>query len=240
MLNGLDLFSGIGGIAVALQPWVRTVAYVEIDAWCQAVLWERMRDGRLDVAPVWDDITTFDPRPFAGAVDIVSGGFPCQDASRAGPGGGVAGGRTGLWWEAHRIIRELRPMFVFLENTPGILSAGRGAAEVTGSLAALGYDLRWGVVGADAIGAPHHRARWWVLAYSGSEGLALPKQKAVPGEGRREEGRAVAELPTPINSPDLGGSIHGLPARVDRVRSLGNSVVPHAAQEAFRRLMFGE
>jgi hypothetical protein len=124
VLHGLDLFSGIGGIARALRPWVRTVAYVEREPWCQAVLWERIRAGDLDVAPLWDDVTTFDPRPFAGAVDIVSGGFPCQDISTAGRGAGLAGERSGLFFQITRIVRVVRPAFIYLENVPAITAGG--------------------------------------------------------------------------------------------------------------------
>ena len=157
MLNGVDLFTGIGGISLALQPWVRTVCYVEIEPYCQQLLRERIADGQLDDAPIWDDITTFDGEPWAGAVDCISGGSPCQDISLAGNGAGLDGERSGLWWEMHRLIGEIRPGFVFLENVPAITN--RGGRAVVGALAALGYDARWGVLSAFDVGAPHRRDR---------------------------------------------------------------------------------
>ena len=175
-MNGLDLFSGIGGIALALRPWVRVRCYVEIDRYCQAVLMSRMRDGQIDDAPIWDDVRTFEPEPWGGRdgrpyqgqfgypIDIISGGFPCQDISVAGRGAGLGGERSGLFFEIVRLARALRPRFIFLENVPAIV--GRGGWEVIGALAALGYDARWGVLSAFDVGAPHLRERWWCLAYS--------------------------------------------------------------------------
>src|SRR5690606_10421534 len=125
MLRGLDLFSGIGGLTLALAPWVRPVAYCENDRYATAVLLSRMRTGDLPCAPIWDDVRTLrgDMLP---SVDIIYGGFPCQDISCAGRGAGLAGGRSGLFFEIARLARELRPRFVFLENVPAITTRGLG------------------------------------------------------------------------------------------------------------------
>ena len=173
-MNGISLFAGIGGIDLGLQ-WAaeragggdRSVCYVEKDQYCQRVLRARIQDGTLHDAPIWDDVRTFDGRPWAGRVDIVAGGFPCQDLSLAGKRAGLDGERSGLFYELWRIVREVRPRYVFMENVPGLLTAGfgRGAREVASS----GYDLRWESVSAAAVGAPHIRERLWMVAYSNCE-----------------------------------------------------------------------
>ena len=126
MLNELALFAGAGGGAAS-------------------VLMARQNDGCLPPFPIWDDVRTFDGRPWRGRVDVVSGGFPCQDISAAGQRAGIDGARSGLWGEMARIIGEVRPRFVLVENSPMLTSCGLG--RVLGDLAALGYDARWGVLG---------------------------------------------------------------------------------------------
>lgn len=160
-LSGLDLFSGIGGISAALKPWTRPVAYCERDTYCQAQLLSRMQTGDLDRAPIWDDITTLrtDMLP---PVEIVYGGFPCQNISAAGAGAGLAGESSRLYFELERIVAAARPAFVFLENVPAIRT--RGLGRVVWGLASLGYDLRWTAVSASSVGAPHKRDRWFCLA----------------------------------------------------------------------------
>lgn len=162
-LNELALFSGAGGgiLGGHLLGW-RTVCAVEIEPYAAGVLVARQNDGLLPPFPVWDDICTFDGRPWRGIVDIVSGGFPCQDISAAGKGGGITGARSGLWKEMARVIGEVRPRFAWMENSP--LLVGRGLAVVLADLAEMGYDARWGIVGADDAGAPHIRKRIWVYA----------------------------------------------------------------------------
>ena len=162
-MNELALFAGAGGgiLGGKLLGW-RTVCAVELDAYCRRVLLARQRDGCLEPFPVWDDVTTFDGRPWAGLVDIVTGGFPCQDISSAGKRAGIDGERSGLWSEFARIIGEVRPRYVFVENSPMLTS--RGLGRVLGDLAALGFDAEWGVLGAHHAGAPHKRDRIWVVA----------------------------------------------------------------------------
>lgn len=294
MLNGLDLFSGIGGITVALLPWVRPIAYCEIDDYARRVLISRMADGTLPVAPIWDDVRTLQGGRDLLPVDIIYGGFPCQDISIAGHGRGLAGERSGLVFEILRLIDECKPAFVFLENVPAIRT--RGAERVVGELATLGYDCRWDCLSAYDMGAPHRRERWWLLAahpkriqlrdksrrrgrknWQGAsiirdDGEASPMADA---EGERwSEGRTECEIRTGesqstigdlrdsndtrlevrqswnagqqqavigadwwVAEPDVGRVVNGLPNRVDRIKCLGNSVVPAQAREAFIRLM---
>lgn len=176
---GLDLFSGIGGLTLALEPWVRPVAYCEIDPYPQGVLVRRMADDRLPRAPIWDDVRTLTASELP-PIDIVYGGFPCQDISVAGNGAGLAGERSGLVFEVFRIIAETRPAFVFLENVPAIRT--RGAERVVKELASLGYDCRWDRLSAFDVGAPHKRERWWLLAY----GYGCERQQKCHGQKSKD------------------------------------------------------
>ncbi len=169
-MNELALFAGAGGglLGGHLLGW-RTVCAVEIEPYAAGVLLARQNDGLLPPFPVWDDVRTFDGRPWRGCVDVISGGFPCQDISVAGKGAGIDGERSGLWSEMCRVICEVRPRFVLVENSP--MLASRGLGRVLGDLAALGFDAEWDVFGAHHVGAPHKRDRMWILAYAdGAEG----------------------------------------------------------------------
>ena len=162
-MRELALFAGAGGgiLGGKLLGW-RTVCAVECDPYAASVLVSRQNDGTLDPFPVWDDVRTFDGRPWRGIVDVVSGGFPCQDISAAGKGAGIDGERSGLWSEMARIVGEVRPRCVFVENSPNLVR--RGLARVLGDLAALGYDARWRRLSALELGAPHRRDRLWLVA----------------------------------------------------------------------------
>lgn len=165
MLNGLDLFSGIGGITLALAEWVKPVAYCEIEPYAQAVLISRMSEGLLPAAPIWDDVRTLKASDLP-EIDIITGGFPCQDVSSAGLRKGLDGERTGLFREAIRLIRECKPKFVFFENVQGIK---KYVFTVRGELEELGYTCRDGFIEASSVGASHPRQRWWLLAYVNGE-----------------------------------------------------------------------
>ena len=162
-LNELALFAGAGGgiLGGHLLGW-RTVCAVEWESYPASVLVARQNDGILPPFPIWDDVQTFDGRPWRGVVDVISGGFPCQDISAAGKGAGIDGERSGMWGEMARIIHEVRPRFVFVENSPMLTS--RGLGRVLGDLAAMGFDAKWGVLGAADIGANHQRDRIWIVA----------------------------------------------------------------------------
>ena len=162
-LNELALFAGAGGgiLGGHLLGW-RTVCAVEWEAYPASVLCARQNDGLLPPFPIWDDVQTFDGKPWRGIVDVISGGFPCQDISAAGKGAGIDGERSGMWGEMARIIHEVRPRFVFVENSPMLTS--RGLGRVLGDLASMGFDAKWGVLGAADIGANHQRDRIWIVA----------------------------------------------------------------------------
>jgi len=157
MLNGIDLFSGIGGISLALSEYVRPLAYCEIDPYCQAVLLSHQHKGTLPAAPIWDDIRTFPYGWFVDWIDIIYAGFPCQGISVAGHGKGLADERSGLFWEIVRLAKEIKPKFLFLENVPAITS--RGGGTVVSALTEMGYDCRWCVISAASVGACHRRDR---------------------------------------------------------------------------------
>ena len=162
-MNELALFAGAGGgiLGGHLLGW-RTVCAVERDAYAAQILAQRQNDGCLRPFPIWSDVTTFDGRPWRGLVDVVSGGFPCQDISAAGRGAGLSGQRSGLWSEMARVIGEVRPRYVYVENSPMLTSRGLGV--VLGDLAEMGFDAEWGVVSAADTGAPHLRERIWIVA----------------------------------------------------------------------------
>ena len=162
-MNELALFAGAGGgiLGGHLLGW-RTVCAVEWEPYAACVLAARQDDGILPPFPIWDDVQTFDGKPWAGRVDVVSGGFPCQDISAAGRGAGIDGARSGMWSHMARIVGEVRPRYVFVENSPMLTS--RGLHRVLGDLAEMGFDARWGVVSAEDVGAPHQRDRIWIVS----------------------------------------------------------------------------
>lgn len=168
-MNVLDLFSGVGGFSIGLErAGMRTVAFCEIEPYCRAVLGKHWPG-----VPIYEDVRSLTADRLSSdgiAVDVICGGFPCQDlsvaqgASRAG----LDGKRSGLWLEYARLIRELRPRFVIVENVPGLLSLGVGS--VLGDLAEIGYDAEWQVIPAGAVGAPHIRDRFWLVGYPNGNG----------------------------------------------------------------------
>ncbi len=167
-LNTFHLFAGAGGgILADLLLGHNPIGACEIEPYPRDVLLARQRDGILPAFPIWDDVCTLDGKPWRGTVDVLCGGFPCQDISAAGKGAGITGERSGLWKEYARLIDEMRPRFVFAENSP--LLRTRGLGVVLEDLAALGYNARWGVIGARDVGAPHKRDRMWVLAWKSSD-----------------------------------------------------------------------
>jgi len=168
-MNELALFAGAGGgiLGGHLLGW-RTICAVEWEAYPASVLVARQNDKILSPFPIWDDVQTFDGKPWRGIVDVVSGGFPCQDISVAGKGDGLDGERSGMWREMARIIGEVRPRYAFVENSPMLTS--RGLGTVLRDLAQLGYDAEWGVLGANDVGANHRRKRIWIMGYTNNYG----------------------------------------------------------------------
>ena len=195
-MNELALFAGAGGgiLAGHLLGW-RTVCAVEWEPYAACVLAARQNDGILPPFPIWDDIQTFDGRPWRGIVDVVSGGFPCQDISAAGRGDGLEGERSGLWREMARVVGEVRPRYVFVENSPMLTS--RGGTRVIADLTALRYHTQWDIMGAADVGAPHQRDRIWIVAHTRYWGR---------GDFRAFEGWENASFQWATCADSLGGS----------------------------------
>lgn len=230
-LYGLDLFSGIGGNTLGLGDYVRTIAYCEQDRHAQSVILSRMGDGSIPIAPIWDDITTLTRDAIEIPIDIIVGGFPCQDISSLGKGAGLEGKRSGLFFEVARLADELKPAFLFLENVPPIRT--RGLDTVIEKLTSIGYDLRWTTLSASEVGAPHKRERWFCLGFNTNSQYANEKRSI-----------SSREITNPFRTgwnretePRMAGVVNGLPQRVDRIKRLGNAVVPQQAKEAFKILM---
>ena len=194
-VNVLSLCAGVGGLDLGIRlacPAARTVCYVEREAHVAAVLVARMADAALDEAPVWSDLATFDGRPWRGVVDLVAAGFPCQPVSVAGRRKAQDDARW-LWPDIARVLRDARPGAAFLENVPGLLTAGIDV--VLGTLAELGFDAEWGVFSAQGVGAPHIRKRVFVLAVADGGGRRALLGRLVAG-GRAQpdpRGEVVAD-----------------------------------------------
>ena len=265
-LNELALFAGAGGgiLGGHLLGW-RTRVAVEIDPYARRVLLARQRDGMLPRFPIWDDVSTFDGKPWKGHIDVISGGFPCQDISIAGSGGGITGKRSGLWGEMARIVAEVVPQFVFVENSPALTS--RGLGTVLGDLATLGFDARWGVLGAHHVGAPHRRDRIWVLASHPKRLNALEQPQLEPRRGspvdaawhgskehlanangaqrerdKRPQRKQAQHAHLGGSSwwevePGLGRVADGVANRMDRLKCTGNGQVGAVALLAWQTLM---
>ena len=252
-LRELSLFSGAGGGLLATQHLLgwRAVCYVERDPYCVDVLKQRMADGLLHDAPIWDDCRTFDGKPWRGLVDVISAGFPCQPFSVAGASKADADDRNGWPWVA-RIVREVGPRYVFLENVPGLLASSHGYfGTVLGDLAESGYDVRWTCLSASACGAPHKRSRLWIVGVSNTytdsgrrEGRREQEPPRIKGESRGlfDRLRSDGELShAPAGAwwriePDILRVAHGVAARVDRLKAIGNGQVPAVAALAWRKL----
>jgi DNA (cytosine-5)-methyltransferase 1 len=237
-LNELALFSGAGGgiLGGKLLGW-RTVCAVEIDAYCASVLVARQNDGMLDPFPIWDDVRTFDGRPWREIVDVVSGGFPCQDISCAGKGKGITGERSGLWTEFARIIGDVRPRYAFVENSP-ILTI-RGLSNVLGDLAEMGYDARWGVFCGTSVGCPSKGERIFITAshrqHSETRLGNLPNWSQTVFRRCSEKRVSCQWWKSYPNCCD-GRVDSRMANRMDRLTALGNGQVPRLAKLAWEML----
>jgi len=238
-MNELAIFAGAGGgiLGGKLLGW-RTVCAVEWEPYPASVLCARQNDGLLPPFPIWDDVQTFDGKPWRGIVDVVSGGFPCQDISAAGKGAGIDGERSGMWGHMARVVGEVRPRFVFVENSPMLVT--RGLERVLGDLTSLGYDAKWTVMGAADVGANHQRDRIWVVGNYAPPSLA--HSNSTYGKRNQCTKRSIEERTLYGESswwqsePNVGRVADGVAARVDRLKAIGNGQVPLCAATAWRIL----
>lgn len=239
----LDLFSGIGGLSLGLErAGMRTIAFCEIEPFCRAVLAKHWPE-----VPQYDDVRAITGARLAAdglEPDVICGGFPCQDISYAGPGGGLSGSRSGLWWEFARIIGEVGPRYVLVENVAALLDRGMG--EVLGTLSDLGFDAEWSVVSACALGAAHMRRRVFIVAYAngqhGREGVRHPASRPrwplqTLDSFASSRARARARLENPSA---LYGGADGLPHGMDRNHAIGNAVAPDVAEYIARAIIRSE
>lgn len=277
-LKHLDLFSGIGGFSLGLERTggFETVGFCDSDKKTHLVLKKHW-----PTVPIYDDVSTLKGSDL-GTIEIITGGFPCQDLSVAGKGAGLAGARSGLWFEFHRLIKETKPKWVIAENVAVLRS--RGLDQVLRSLDEIGYDAEWHCIPASAVGAPHRRDRIWIVAYSngcleanggkctdfkrkgdgggveqrgsgqddrqgcirgsrgcskddvaysGSEGLERLRIRTLSTEPQESVSSSCGSIVRSVTNsdfwetePQLGRVADGIPNRMDRLKQLGNSLVP--------------
>lgn len=218
----LDLFSGIGGFALAFEAaGFETHAFAEIEPYPCKILAQHWPE-----VPNLGDVRGINGEDYRGTVDVVCGGFPCQDISPAGKGAGLDGAKSGLWFEMLRIIRGARPDFCLIENS-SVLRV-RGADVVLEGLEEAGYAARPFVVGAGNACAPHRRARAWVVAYAKGIGRG---RAGMPWTGQPVKSKRLgANMVRPwAFEPRPWGVAYGIPAGVHRNRAVGNSIVPAVA-----------
>jgi DNA (cytosine-5)-methyltransferase 1 len=252
-LRVLDLFSGIGGFSLGLERagGFETVAFCEIEEFPRKVLrkhWPKV--------PIYEDVRTLTADVLAGdgiAVDVITGGFPCQDISVAGRRAGIADGtRSGLWSEIVRLVGELRPRYVIVENVANLLSGpseqrGGWFGRVLGDLAECGYDAEWENIPASALGAPHRRERIWIIAYPAGK-----RRPEVALYDIAANVRVAAEWWSSINAGPLVGScswadwekqsgiqlvVDGVPDGSHQCKASGNAVVPQIPELIGRAIM---
>lgn len=234
MLNGLGICSGIGRLEHALDPWVNWVAHCEREPYPAAVLL-----GQTGV-PTWDDLLTFPWKDFAGKIDIVAAGFPCQDVSTAGLGLGLDGQRSILVFEILKGCGKIEPQYIFLENVPRV-TALMGERIIT-DLALLGYDARWLCLRSPDTSPIQEGERWFLLAQANS--ARLSGGTIAEEIGREAQSSAWSKSSRGSATPDwhkqteyeLRRNIDGVPYRIHRIKALGNAVVSEQARQAFQIL----
>ena len=260
-LQCLDLFSGCGGISIALQPYCRSVAYCDTSDHCKEILKERIKEGRLEDAPIFDDVRSLSAESMAACgidtsqITIISAGFPCQDISTAGRQMGVLGDtRSSLWRQVVRLAGECEVEWIFLENVAAILTLQeKGITPVLLDLQEAGYTVRWTTISCTDIGACHSRERWWALCHK-PNGDAEDLRLQPPDDIYNVMPECVHELLRRCDVKARQGSTtwspqlpafrvhHGIPSRLDennrqRCAVVGNSVSPPVARLAFETLL---
>lgn len=236
MMTVLDLCSGIGGFSLGLERTggFKTVAFCEIDPYCQKVLAKHWPG-----VPIHDDVRTM-PKIES---DVISAGFPCQDISNAGQKAGISGARSGLWGRVAELVGDIRPKYVLLENVAALLN--RGIDRVLGDLAEVGYDAEWHCIPASAVGAPHLRDRIWIVAYPQRDGQPRPRLSIRPEHSAEDAYREANRLINAVQGdalPFVCRGHDGVSSGVarDRLRALGNAVVPQIPEMIGRAILRAE
>jgi DNA (cytosine-5)-methyltransferase 1 len=239
-LNELHLFAGAGGgILGGILLGHTCVCAVEIEPYCRKVLLQRQRDGVLPKFPIWDDVRTFDGKPWRGKVDVVCGGFPCQDISCAGKGGGIKGTRSGLWEEMRRVISEVRPKYAIIENSPMLTT--RGGIRVIADLAGMGMSAMWGVIGGYTAGGCVDGKRIWIIA-NATNSFRRPASrffsKSVDQKesSRRQFERASCACYSQEDHSGVLRNTDELARGMDRLKSVGNGQNPVLVKLAWETL----
>lgn len=216
---------------------MRTVAFCEIEPYCRAVLRKHWPD-----VPIYEDVRTITAARLAadgvGPIDVICGGFPCQDISNAGKRAGIEGERSGLWSEFARLIGEIRPRYAIVENVAALL--GRGIDRVLGDLAEIGYDAEWDCIPAAAIGALHYRDRVWITAYPNSNCVRPQRVRTTQVGAWREQqfARLVQDqIQLSVPAGRLRGLSDGVSNRMGQLKGYGNAVVPQIPEIIGKAIM---
>jgi|TARA_R110002072_G_scaffold61185_4_gene154420 DNA (cytosine-5)-methyltransferase 1 len=227
-MKHLDLFSGIGGFSLGLEKsGFKTVGFCEIEKYPRKVLKQNWPDVKIykDIRDVTGETLKAD-----GIIpEIVTGGFPCTDISHAGDQKGIDGEKSGLWSELHRVISEVQPNYAIMENVTNLIAGDRGRwfGRVLGDLAQIGFDAQWHCIQAARLNALHRRDRIWIIAYPNGKGLE--RQREIASRISTELNDFSYDCEWPVE-PKLDRMAYGLPARIHRIKGLGNAIVPQMAQ----------
>ena len=236
VMRVLDLFSGIGGFSLGLErAGMQTVAFCEIDPYCRRVLAKHWPE-----VPCYEDVRTLSAERLAAngiGVDVICGGFPCQDISLLGTRLGLKGERSGLFSQCARLISELRPHYAILENVAELLDNGMG--EILGTLAALGYDAEWHCIQAANVDKPHIRDRTWIVANPAQvKGLdSIFQRRPIPMYNAAFNWEDWASQQWPKAASYIRRIDDGLPHASHRISALGNAVVPQIPEMIGRAII---
>ena len=237
----MDLFSGIGGFSLGLErAGMQTTLFCEIEHYPRKILKKHWPD-----VPIHRDVRTLNGYSYRGTIDVICGGFPCQDISVAGKQAGISEGtRSGLWSECARLLGEVRPRYAIFENVTALLSGDDGGwfQQVLWDISQVGYDAEWHCISASELGAHHHRDRVWIIAYPDSERSQRREECGIFGYGgarwqQLTAGRFCGFGEISTIEPTICGSANGIPDRSRRLKGLGNAVVPQIPELLGRAIL---